>query len=254
MRRPRAPSRLPWTIRDEQLMILIVNCNPKPEVQEWFSRAVVPRLEEIAGRPTQVVNLDRLGGFVPDLGWTHLVISGSELSAANRNPHDDSLLGFIRRSVNQNRVVLGICYGHQMVARALVDDDACRKAAIPEFGFKRVSLISNPLFSGIDTLIPVHSHSDEVTGLPEDRFEVIASTDHCEVQAWQLRGRTVWGVQFHPELDERLGRQLLERSLEYEEVARDHYVDELEDPGHIEAGRRLFENFFRILPLGDRSL
>jgi len=231
-------------------MILIVNCNPKPEVQEWFARAVVPRLEEIAGRPAQVVNLDQLQGFVPDPGCSHVVISGSELSAASRNPNDDALIALIRRSVKQNRVVLGICYGHQMVARALVGDRACRRAEIPEFGFKRVFLSPNSLFSGIDVLTPVHSHSDEVTGLPEDRFEVIASTDHCEVQAWQLRGRTVWGVQFHPELDERLGRQLLERSLDYEKGARGHYVDELEDSAHIEAGRRLFENFFRTPPIG----
>jgi GMP synthase-like glutamine amidotransferase len=229
-------------------MILIINCNPKPEVQEWFSRAVVPRLEEIAGRPIHVVNLDQLEGFLPDPGCSHVVISGSELSAASQNPTDDALIALIRRSVNQKRVVLGICYGHQMVARALVDDGACRQAAIPEYGFKKVSLVPNRLFSGIDTLTPVHAHNDEVTGLPEDRFEVIASTDNCDVQAWQLRGRTVWGVQFHPELDERLGRQLLDRCLETEKGAREVFVDELDDSYHVEGGRRLFENFFRISP------
>ena len=144
--------------------------------------------------------------------------------------------------------MLGICYGHQMVARALLGDGACRRAAIPEFGFKRVALLPNPLFSGIDTLTPVHSHSDEVTGLPEDRFEVIASTDDCKVQAWQLHGRQVWGVQFHPELDERAGREMLARNVEIEDGARDVYVDELEDPAHVEAGRRLFENFFGMSP------
>jgi len=230
-------------------MVLIVNCNPKPKVQEWFSREVVPRLKEIAGRPIQVVNLDQLEGFVPDPGCSHVVISGSKLSAASRNPTDDALIALIRQSVNQNRVVLGVCYGNQMVARALVDDGVCRQAAIPEYGFKKVSLVPNPLFSGIDTLSPVHAHNDEVTGLPEDRFEVIASTDHCEVQAWQLRGRTVWGVQFHPELDEHLGRQLLDRCLETEEGAREVYVDELEDPADIEVGRRLFENFFQTPPV-----
>jgi GMP synthase-like glutamine amidotransferase len=230
-------------------MILIINCNPNPKVQEWFSREVVPRLKEIAGRPIQVVNLDQLEGFVPEPECSHVVISGSELSAASRNPTDDALIALIRNSVDQNRVVLGICYGNQMVASALVDDGVCRQAAIPEYGFKKVALVPNPLFSGIGTLSPVHAHNDEVTGLPEDRFEVIASTDHCEVQAWQLRGRTVWGVQFHPELDERLGRQLLDRCLETAEGAREVYVDELEDPAHIEAGRRLFENFFRTTPI-----
>lgn len=234
-------------------MILIVNCIPKAEVRDWFSGAVVPRLEEIAGSSIQIVNLDQLEGFVPDSEFSHVVISGSELSAARRHPTDDALIALIRRSVNQNRVVLGICYGHQMVARALVDDGACRSAAIPEYGFKRVSLVPNPLFSGIDTLTPVHAHNDEVIGLPKDRFEVIASTDHCEVQAWQLRGRTVWGVQFHPELDERSGRQLLGRCLETEERAREVFVDELEESAHVEAGRRLFENFFQTRPIAVRG-
>ena len=229
-------------------MVLIINCIPKAEDREWFSRAVVPRLEEIARRPILVVNLEQLEGFVLDPGYSHVVVSGSDLSAARRYPTDDALIALIRQSADQNRVVLGICYGHQMVARALVDDNVCRRAAIPEFGFKRVSLLPNSLFAGIDVLTPVHSHSDEVTGLPEDRFEVIASTDHCEVQAWQLRGRTVWGVQFHPELDERAGRQMLARNLETEDGARDLFVDELEDPAHVEPGRRLFENFFRTSP------
>jgi GMP synthase (glutamine-hydrolysing) len=229
-------------------MVMIVNCIPTSDEREWFSRAVIPRLEEIAGRPIHVVNLDQLEDFVLNPECSHVVISGSDLSAARRHPTDDPLMALIRRSVDQNRVVLGICYGHQMVVRALVDDNTCRQAAIPEFGFKRVSLTSNPLFSGIDILTPVHSHSDEVTGLPDDRFEVIASSDHCEVQAWQLRGRTVWGVQFHPELDEFSGRQMLAKNLQIVDGARRHFVDELEDPAHVEAGRRLFENFFQTPP------
>jgi GMP synthase-like glutamine amidotransferase len=91
----------------------------------------------------------------------------------------------------------------------------------------------------------VHSHYDEVTELPVDRFAVIASTDDCAVQAFQVRGRPAWGVQFHPELDERSGRRMLERNLETEAAAREHFVDELTDPVQIEGCRRLFENFFR---------
>ncbi len=230
-------------------MILVVNCIADLEDRESFCQGVVPRLEEISGRPVQVVNLEELEGFVPDPRCTHVVVSGSELSAARRLPTDRALIALIRQVVDQNRVVLGICYGHQMVARALVGDHACRRAKFPEFGFKTISLAPNPLFAGIDVLAPVHSHCDEVAGLPSDRFDVIASTDHCAVQAWHLRGRTVWGVQFHPELDERLGRALLKKSVETEVGARDHFVDELEDPRHVEAGRRLLENFFQTSPM-----
>lgn len=41
---------------------------------------------------------------------------------------------------------------------------------------------------------------------------------------------------------------MLARNLETEDGARDHYVDELENPAHVEAGRRLFENFFQTPP------
>jgi GMP synthase (glutamine-hydrolysing) len=233
-------------------MVLVVNCIADLEDRERFCRGVVPRLAEISGRPVRVVNLEQLEAFVPDPRCTHVVVSGSELSAARQLPTDRALIALIRQVVDQSRVVLGICYGHQMVARALVGDHACRRAEIPEFGFKTVSLAPNPLFAGIDVLTPVHSHCDEVTGLPSDRFDVIASTDHCAVQAWQLRGHTVWGVQFHPELDERLGRELLKKSLETEDGARDHFVDELEGPSHVEAGRRLLENFFRTPPTANQ--
>jgi GMP synthase (glutamine-hydrolysing) len=144
--------------------------------------------------------------------------------------------------------LLGICYGHQMIARALVGDGACRRAAVPEFGFKTLRLVENPLFDEIETLTPVHSHYDEVTGLPPDRFEIIASTDQCAVQAFQVRQQPVWGVQFHPELDERSGRKMLERNLATEPAAREHFVDELVDPAQIKACDRLFENFFRAEP------
>ena len=226
-------------------MILIVNCIVNVKERAGFDRSIVPRLAEIADRPAEVVPLERLDNPQPHAECTHVLVSGSELSAAEPADTDDALLGFIRNTVDEGLPLLGICYGHQMIARALFDDGACRRAAVPEFGFKNLDLVDNPLFAGIDALVPVHSHYDEVTGLPADRFEVIASTDDCVVQAFQVRGLPTWGVQFHPELDERSGRRMLERNLETEAAARERFVDELTDPAQIEACRRLFENFFR---------
>jgi GMP synthase (glutamine-hydrolysing) len=226
-------------------VILVVNCIVNEKERAGFVRHVVPRLADIAGRPAEVVDLDRLGDPTPDAACTHVLLSGSELSAARTNPDDASLLSFIRGTLDAGLPTLGICYGHQMIARALVDDTVCRRAERPEFGFRTLRLVDNPLFESIETLTPVHSHYDEVTGLPPERFDVIASTDDCAVQAFQLRGRPVWGVQFHPEMDERAGRRMLARNLETEAAAREHYVDELTDPAHIDACRVLFENFFR---------
>jgi GMP synthase (glutamine-hydrolysing) len=226
-------------------MILIVNCIANADERAGFNRRIVPRLAEIAGSRTRVLDLERVADVAPDAAWTHVLLSGSELSAARRYPTDDPLLAFIHRVVRGGLPLLGICYGHQMIARALVGDDACRRATVPEFGFKTLQLVDNPLFEGIETLTPVHSHYDEVTGLPSERFEIIASTADCAVQALQVRQHPVWGVQFHPELDERAGRKMLARNLKSEPAAREHFVDELTDPDQINACRRLFGNFFR---------
>lgn len=226
-------------------MILTINCIADPRERAGFDRHIVPWLVETAGHSAKIVQLEQLEDLAPPVDCTHVLISGSELSAAERHPTDEALLRLIRRAVNGGLPVLGICYGHQMIARALLDDGACRRAAVPEFGFKKLDLVDNPLFEGLESLVPVHSHYDEVTGLPDDRFEVIASTDDCAVQAFQLRGQPTWGVQFHPELDERSGRKMLERNLETEAAAREHFVDELTAPTQIEGRRILFENFFR---------
>lgn len=226
-------------------MILVINCILDGTERAGFAKHAVPRLAEIAGQGAEVVDLEQLDGVTADAAWTHVLLSGSELSAARRHPTDEALLSFIRRVAQDGPALLGICYGHQMIARALVDDATCRPAAVPEFGFKRLALVDNPLFAGIDRLTPVHSHYDEVVGLPPERFAIIASTDDCAVQAFQLRDRPVWGVQFHPELDERSGRRMLDRNLRTEAAAREHFVDELNDPGEILACRRLFTNFFR---------
>ena len=187
-------------------VILTVNCIVDPREREAFNRRVSPWLAEVAGGTARTVSLDELTDVGPGEDVSHVVISGSELSAARRHDTDEALLDLVRRLVDAGRPVLGICYGHQMIARALVDDAACRRAAVPEFGFKTLTLAANPLFDGIETLVPVHSHYDEVCALPEDRFEIIASTDDCAVQAFQVRECPVWGVQFHPELFENFFR------------------------------------------------
>ena len=69
-----------------------------------------------------------------------------------------------------------------MVARALCEHFACRRAETPEFGWKRLVLEPDPIFEGIDEMIAVHSHYDEVFDLPAP-FRIIASTAECAVQA-----------------------------------------------------------------------
>ncbi len=225
-------------------MILTINAIRDAGERQRFDQVVLPRLRAVAPADFAVVHL--LSDPLPrDLDvHGHLLISGSELSAAQEGPRDAELIELIRGFVLAGKPVLGICYGHQMLARALAGDRACRRAATPEFGWKRLrSVVANPLFAGLDRIVTMHSHYDEVPGLG-DEFTVLAATAECAVQAFQYRRLPVWGVQFHPELGYHEGQRMLRSNLETEPLAPELAGDELETPEQAEQNLVICKNFF----------
>ncbi|HHH79449.1 MAG TPA: GMP synthase, partial [Thermoplasmatales archaeon] len=83
---------------------------------------------------------------------------------------------------NADFPILGICAGHQFIARFF--GGKVEPAVVPEFG--RVDLIidkKHELFSEVPKKSVVwSSHNDEVTLVPEE-FDVLAHSNACEVQA-----------------------------------------------------------------------
>jgi GMP synthase (glutamine-hydrolysing) len=96
--------------------------------------------------------------------------------------------------------ILGICAGHQYMARFFGGTVAPSK--IPEFGKIEIQLLikDNALFHGIPEISTVwESHNDEVVILSKD-FELIAQSETCKIQAIIHKQKPFFGVQFHPEV------------------------------------------------------
>ncbi len=95
--------------------------------------------------------------------------------------------------------VLGICYGMQVTARAHGGEVRAGKSR--EFGRTAVAVTgSDPLFEGLPReFVAWMSHGDQAEALGE-AFEPLAATDTCPAAAVKLRGRPVYGLQFHPEV------------------------------------------------------
>lgn len=98
--------------------------------------------------------------------------------------------------------ILGICAGHQFMARHYGGD--AREAPQPEFGAMQIELVEGGgiLFEGTpETQVVWESHNDEVHPVPDD-FTITASSASCNVQAMQNDDATRFGLQFHPEVND----------------------------------------------------
>tara|TARA_B100000287_G_scaffold67269_1_gene58819 strand:+ start:2681 stop:3280 length:600 start_codon:yes stop_codon:yes gene_type:complete len=98
--------------------------------------------------------------------------------------------------------ILGICAGHQFMARFYGGEAG--EASKPEFGAATISLVGHggPLFQGTPSEQTVwESHNDEVTETPPG-FKVTAFSESCKVQAMQNGEMDRFGLQFHPEVND----------------------------------------------------
>ena len=224
-------------------MILVLNAIMEEEARGRFDRVTVPRLAALAEQPVQIAHLASGDRLPQDEGRTHLVISGSELSASRPHERDEDVYRLVRAFLEAGKPVLGICWGHQMLAKAIAGDHVCRRAEVPEFGWRRVEMVPNELFDGMEHIVSAQSHYDEVFDLPEC-LQVIASTDACAVQAFQLADAPVWGIQFHAEIAHDQGRATFERNLRDDPSLEPYFHDELGDKSELDDNTLLFENFF----------
>jgi GMP synthase (glutamine-hydrolysing) len=133
-----------------------------------------------------------------------ILLTGSPSSVTALEPWADTLTEWVRRAVDEERPLLGVCYGHQLLAHALggrvevnpagyevgtIDVELCPEAAAdPLLGF---------VARGARTLDAQSTHHDHVVELPRGATW-LAKTEQSPVQAFAL-GRCAWGVQFHPE-------------------------------------------------------
>src|SRR5262249_6607598 len=108
--------------------------------------------------------------------------------------------------------VLGICYGHQLLAHAFggtVENNPRGR----NIGTVDVRLDADadgdPLFAGLPSVLHVPvSHRQSVTALPaEARLLGAAARDRNHAFAL---GERAWGVQFHPEFDADIVRGYIE--------------------------------------------
>ncbi len=191
---------------DRPTRVAIVDNSVFPEiykpVEHWTQ--FLPKeiaWEAFAARHDRFPDLDR---------FTHVILTGSEASILEPEEWVFKEAEVVRDAVHKGLPVLGSCWGHQLLAFALLGPAHVGRARRPEIGWIaiRITLENDLLGPKTDEAYTFSSHFDEVRN-PERMFDVLASSGVCPVQAMRLKDRPVWGLQCHPELDIRAGREFL---------------------------------------------
>jgi len=165
----------------------------------WFERALgfeMPVVRAHAG--------EKLGPALVRMRPQGIIVSGSPLSVTEKAPWMLELGEDLLKAGAAGTQVLGVCFGHQLLARA-AGGEVVQNPRGREIGTVRVQLTEagreDPLFASWARSPEIEvqaTHLDAVDPLPPGAT-VLASNENTAVQAFRL-SETVAGVQFHPEL------------------------------------------------------
>lgn len=107
--------------------------------------------------------------------------------------------------------LLGICYGMQLLARALGGHVAASNKR--EYGRAQIRFTRSDLQLPTSNLQVWMSHGDKVDQAPTG-FNVTASSDGCPVAAMEDSSRRIYALQFHPEVNHtEHGREIIKNFL-----------------------------------------
>jgi GMP synthase (glutamine-hydrolysing) len=179
----------------------------RKDFETWICTAMA-----VAPSETQLVNVYLDEPLPPVHEVAAAVITGSSSMVTDREPWSERTAEWLREAVRLELPLLGICYGHQLLAHALggVVDHNPRGRHIGTVDVAlRDEARDDALFGPFrDAMhVPV-SHRQAVVKLP-DGAVWLASTALDPHAAFRV-GQCAWGVQFHPEFDANIVRGYIE--------------------------------------------
>jgi len=148
-----------------------------------------------------VVNVEAGEALPSREGFAGTIVTGSGAMVTDRADWSERSASWMRDAAHAGMPLLGICYGHQLLAHALGGEVGDHPQG-REMGTVDLELHppagDDPLFGVLPRQFPAQAtHLQTVLRAP-DGATVLARSVHDACQAFRW-GDRAWGVQFHPE-------------------------------------------------------
>ncbi len=205
------------------------------------------------GLPVEVVKVsegERLPSYSNISG---VIITGSDVLISQKLKWSEACAKWIQSTIPTGIPILGICYGHQLIAHAL-GGIVGKNPNGPELGSVEIKLLpkamGDPLFKEVYRPLYLQSfHFETVTKLPDGAIS-LAKNKSGEVEAIKYTS-SCWGVQFHPEFDnEDMRLFLTDLDIETIGVDIDRSIKQLQQTPF---GPTLLKNFSKLVAGGEIS-
>jgi GMP synthase (glutamine-hydrolysing) len=130
-----------------------------------------------------------------------VLVTGSAASVLDDVPWIHATRALLADAVRRSTAVLGICFGHQLLAQAVGGSGAVRRMRERQLGWTAIKQVAESalLRRAPAEFVTFVSHADEVVpGV--DGLRILARSEACAVEAFEVQERPAWGVQFHAEM------------------------------------------------------
>lgn len=173
------------------------------DFEDWIMRGLAIDLGRVlvvdAYADEELPDLDSIAG---------MVVTGSPAMVTELAPWSERCAEYLRDAVGKTVPVLGICYGHQLLAHACGGEVGYHPKG-REIGTVAIDNAAAAQQDALFGVLPERflghtTHSQSVLRLPEHAV-LLASSVHDAHQAFRI-GENAWGVQFHPEFDAQIMR------------------------------------------------
>jgi len=126
------------------------------------------------------------------------LITGSKLSVYDDVKWIKDLEQYIRVLNDQKKFLLGVCFGHQLIAKAL-GGEVCKAEIGWVTGLQSYTFHHNfPWLSDLNQDVKlIHSHQDQITKLP-DQATLVASSKNVPIAMYYIDDH-IMSIQGHPE-------------------------------------------------------